>query len=218
LISIDTGLFCIDANIQMNANYTNKKFMRPLLMTKVLIAGLGNPGEKYEMLRHNVGARIVSEFIKGKILAERIKIYLPSVFMNESGQALKALITKEKIAPRRLLAVHDDSDIFFGKFKLSFGSRSAGHRGAESVIQSLDTKDFWRLRIGIQPAPHQSPEQELSAVYGAGKHGTGQVGVLRHIRADDLVLKPFSAAEEAELPRIIEAVAGAIEAWVEKNE
>jgi PTH1 family peptidyl-tRNA hydrolase len=187
-------------------------------MTKVLIAGLGNPGEKYETFRHNVGARIVAEFIKGKILSERIKIYLPSVFMNESGRALKALITKEKIAPRRLLAVHDDSDIFFGKFKLSFGSRSAGHRGAESVIQSLDTKDFWRLRIGIQPAPHQNPEQELSAVYGAGKHGTGQVGALRHIRADDLVLKPFSAAEEAELPRIIEAAAGAIEAWVEKTE
>jgi PTH1 family peptidyl-tRNA hydrolase len=181
-------------------------------MTKVLIAGLGNPGEKYETFRHNVGARIVSEFIKGKILAERIKIYLPSVFMNESGRALKALLAKEKIAPRRLLAVHDDSDIFFGKFKLSFGSRSAGHRGAESVIQSLDTKDFWRLRIGIQPAPHQNPEQELS-----GKRGTGQVGALRHIRADDLVLKPFSAAEEAELPRIIEAAVGAIEAWVEKN-
>jgi PTH1 family peptidyl-tRNA hydrolase len=164
-------------------------------MTKVLIAGLGNPGEKYETFRHNVGARIVAEFIKGKILSERIKIYLPSVFMNESGRALKALIAKEKIAPRRLLAVHDDSDIFFGKFKLSFGSRSAGHRGAESVIQSLDTKDFWRLRIGIQP-----------------------IGAPRHIRADDLVLKPFSAAEEAELPRIIEAAVGAIEAWVDKTE
>lgn len=180
-------------------------------MNRVLIAGLGNPGEKYAATRHNIGARIVTAFAGERNFPGSIKVYLPrkeflrglpAVFMNESGRAVKSILGKEQILPVKLLTVHDDADIFFGKFKLSFGSRSAGHRGAESVIQALGTKDFWRLRIGIQPA---------------SSGAEGPVGAPRHVRADDLVLKPFSPAEEAELPRIIEAAVGAIEAWVEKN-
>jgi PTH1 family peptidyl-tRNA hydrolase len=163
-------------------------------MKKVLIAGLGNPGAEFEMFRHNIGARIVKAFIGTRKIDPQIKIYLPTTFfMNESGKALGPLLKKEKIMPRRLLVVHDDADIFFGKFKLSFGSRSAGHRGVESIIQALGTKDFWRLRIGIQPK-----------------------GASRHIRAEELVLKPFSPEEEAELPNIIAGAFGAIEAWLDK--
>jgi PTH1 family peptidyl-tRNA hydrolase len=166
---------------------------------KKLIAGLGNPGDEYRMMRHNVGSRIVAAFAEGRDLPPDVKILLPTTPMNESGKAIRPLMVKNGIEPKRLLVVHDDADISFGKFKLSFGSRSAGHRGVESVIQALGTKDFWRLRIGIQPVP--------TAASGPAP---------RHVRADELVLKPFTPQEEAELPRIIEAAIGAIQAWVEK--
>lgn len=160
-----------------------------------LIAGLGNPGKEYELTRHNVGSRIVRAFSEKTAISNGVIVALPMVFMNESGKAILSLMKRDRIAPRQLMVVHDDADIAFGKFKFSFGSRSAGHKGAESVINALGTKDFWRLRIGIQP-----------------------IGIPRHIRADDLVLKPFSLQEEAELSRIIEGVIGAIEAWVEKSQ
>ncbi len=160
---------------------------------KKLIFGLGNPGKEYQMLRHNIGARVVSIFKKDKNIFEDVVIALPTTFVNESGKAVKSLMEKYKIPANFLLLVHDDSDIAFGKFKLSFGSRSAGHRGVESVINSLGTKDFWRLRIGIQPQ-----------------------GYSHHIKAEELVLKPFRPEEENELPRIIEAAIAAIEAWIEK--
>lgn len=169
---------------------------------KKLIVGLGNPGEEYQMMRHNIGSRTVAAFAAGRAHSADLKVALPTTFMNESGKAIKPLLAKNGIEPKHLLIVHDDADIAFGKFKLSFGSRSAGHRGVESVIRWLGTKDFWRLRIGIQPAPTAA---------------SGPATAPYHVRADELVLKPFRPEEEAELPRIIEAAMGAIEAWIEKT-
>lgn len=159
-----------------------------------LIVGLGNPGVRYQMTRHNIGSRVAAAFMQERKSSPNAKVALPTTAMNESGKAVKLLMAQYKVAPKALLLVHDDADIAFGKFKLSFGSRSAGHRGVESVIRALGTKDFWRLRIGIQPADAR-----------------------RHVRAEELVLKPFTSAEEAELPRIIEGAIGAIEAWIEKT-
>lgn len=171
-------------------------------MKKILIAGLGNPGEKYAIFRHNVGARTVEEFETRGIAASGVKIYLPIVFMNESGSALKPLLSRDKISLEKFLVVHDDTDIFFGKLKLSFGSGSAGHRGVDSIIRALGTKNFWRLRMGVQPVKVDSQ---------------GGVYAPRHIRADELVLKPFSREEEKELPKIIEGAIEAMGAWVDKN-
>lgn len=159
-----------------------------------LIVGLGNPGKEYQLTRHNIGSRVVAAFARGRALPPSVSVALPTTYMNESGKAIKSLIAQAGIAPKFLLVVHDDADIVFGKFKLSFGSRSAGHRGVESVIQELGTKEFWRLRIGIQPRDAR-----------------------RHVRAEELILKPFTPQEEAELPRIMEAAIGAIEAWIQKT-
>jgi len=71
--------------------------------------------------------------------------------MNESGGFVKKMLRKKGVRPEALLVIHDDSDLNLGSFKLSFGRGSAGHKGAESVIRTLGTKDFWRLRIGIRP-------------------------------------------------------------------
>jgi peptidyl-tRNA hydrolase, PTH1 family len=145
-----------------------------------LIVGLGNPGEKYQNTRHNIGSRIIDELepldLKGTILAR------PTTFMNESGRAVKKLVSKYKIPFSKLIVIHDDIDIPIGKIKISKNSGAGGHKGVESIIENLGTKDFIRLRIGIQPE--------------SGKPK----------RAENFVLKNFSKKEEKILEKVMENV------------
>jgi PTH1 family peptidyl-tRNA hydrolase len=130
-----------------------------------LIIGLGNPDEKYAKTFHNAGRLFADFMAEGKF--ENAKNFAfskekgfvavkPLTFMNESGKAVSEAVKyfsgKKKIKPEEILIAHDDSDIMAGEYKLSFGKNSAGHRGVESAIKALKTKDFWRLRIGIRPA------------------------------------------------------------------
>ncbi len=128
-----------------------------------LIVGLGNPGKEHKKTYHNAGFLFIdfllenqnynSKFKNGKYfnylkIDENILIK-PKTFMNESGKAVKEAIKHFKAKPEELLIVHDDSDIELDKYKISFGRGSAGHRGVQSIIDALNTKNFWRLRIGI---------------------------------------------------------------------
>ena len=117
-----------------------------------LIIGLGNPDHHYENTYHNVG------FLFVKYLESLPSNSPPSlkstVFMNESGSFVSRIVKKQGVAPQNLLIIHDDSDISLGDFKFSFGSGTAGHKGVASVASALDTKDFWRLRIGIRSKPN----------------------------------------------------------------
>lgn len=130
-----------------------------------LVIGLGNPGREYENTYHNAGLLAVDSLGSGfprngfKTGSSKSFEYLKLgnlvcakslVFMNESGQAVLKAIKYFKLKPAQLWVIHDDSDIALGKYKISFGSRSAGHRGVESIIKSLGSKDFYRLRIGIR--------------------------------------------------------------------
>jgi len=131
------------------------------------IVGLGNPGEEYELTRHNAGRIAVLELVrkegigelvfdkkmnalvgKGEIGGEKAQIILPETFMNKSGNALKNIITSAKKA-ESLIVVHDDIDLPLGKIKISFGKNSGGHKGVESVIKAVKTINFTRVRIGI---------------------------------------------------------------------
>jgi len=131
------------------------------------IVGLGNPGEEYELTRHNAGRMAVLEFVKkegidepefdkklkalvakGKIGGEKIQIILPETFMNKSGDSLRPLALSAKKA-ENLVVVHDDIDLPLGKVKISFGKNSGGHKGVESVIKAVKTINFTRVRIGI---------------------------------------------------------------------
>ncbi|OGZ23442.1 MAG: hypothetical protein A3A08_00305 [Candidatus Nealsonbacteria bacterium RIFCSPLOWO2_01_FULL_41_9] len=115
----------------------------------ILIVGLGNPGKKYEKTRHNIGSRVVGEL--EALNLQNIILAKPSTFMNESGKAVKRLIQKSKIKIQNLIVVHDDIDIPLGEFKIQKNSGSAGHKGVESIIKELGTKNFHRIRIGICP-------------------------------------------------------------------
>jgi len=115
----------------------------------VLIVGLGNPGKKYEKTRHNIGSKIISEL--ESLNLENISLAKPTTFMNESGKAVKKLLKSYKLNPNDLIIIHDDIDIPLGEFKIQKNRGSAGHKGIQSIIDALGTKDFQRIRIGICP-------------------------------------------------------------------
>lgn len=136
-----------------------------------LIVGLGNPGEKYERTRHNIGFAVVSSFkfqvsglsdwkinkklnsevADGKINGEKIIFLRPRTFMNNSGQAVGAAAGFYKIKPADILVIHDDIDLPLGKIRIKKDGSSGGHRGVESIIAALDSKNFVRLKIGVAP-------------------------------------------------------------------
>ncbi len=114
---------------------------------QVLIVGLGNPGKKYEKTRHNIGSRIVDEL--ESLNLENITLSKPKSFMNDSGKAVKNLVDKSQIPNSKLIIIHDDTDLPLGKIRIVKNRGSAGHKGVESIIKELKTKDFMRFRVGI---------------------------------------------------------------------
>ena len=119
-----------------------------------IVIALGNPGLEYANTYHNAGTLFI-RFLRESSLRQAQHKLSPKIveslgtFMNTSGPAVQKFLKKDGIKPNHMLLVHDDVDIPVGEFKFSFGSGAAGHHGVESVIDSLGTKDFWRLRIGI---------------------------------------------------------------------
>jgi PTH1 family peptidyl-tRNA hydrolase len=106
-----------------------------------LIIGLGNPGEKYKNNRHNVGYMVIDKLKKG---------FKTNCFMNESGKIVKKLIEQYKVDLPNLWIIHDDLDIPLGNYKIQFGRGPKEHNGLKSIEEKLGTKDFWRVRIGIE--------------------------------------------------------------------
>ncbi len=114
-----------------------------------LVVGLGNPGKEYENTRHNTG-RILVGMIEKKLEDGRIKFLTPDTFMNNSGKAVVPLI-KSKKDLAGLVVIYDDIDLPIGKMKISFNRSSGGHNGLGSIIKSLKSEEFLRIRIGITP-------------------------------------------------------------------
>ncbi len=114
-----------------------------------LLVGLGNPGEKYKNNRHNVGYMFV-DYLENKIGKKKdIIVAKTQVFMNESGRAVNKLTNTYNLEPNTLYIIHDDLDIRLGEYKIQKGKGPKLHNGIESIEQTLQTKDFWRVRIGV---------------------------------------------------------------------
>ncbi len=128
-----------------------------------LIVGLGNPTQKYEKTRHNVGFILINDFHEARGLhwepapkfdaeicvSENFILLKPQTFMNNSGKAVSKALNYYKIKPSDLLVVHDDVDLPQGTIRKQIGSGAAGHHGVEDIINEIGTKDFWRLRVGV---------------------------------------------------------------------
>ena len=133
-----------------------------------LIAGLGNPGEKYTGTRHNAGFMVVDELLvklrgafseklyhnailrEGNCKGSRLFVLKPMTFMNASGEAVELIARKNKISPEEIVLVFDDMDLPLGRIRIrAGGGGSSGHNGVESVRQELESANFARVRVGI---------------------------------------------------------------------
>ena len=178
-----------------------------------MIVGLGNPGKEYEKTRHNVGFRSVEimagqlktriDKVKFKALTRMVnhqgkKILLvePQTYMNASGAAVSALATYYKVKPDHILVIFDDISLPVGRIRIRRDGSAGGHNGIKSIIQSLGTDQFPRVKVGVGAKPH--PDYDLA----------------------DWVLSKFSAQEEKALQPALENAAAAalllLEQGVEK--
>lgn len=138
-----------------------------------LIVGLGNPGREYEQTRHNAGAWLVERIAKQENLTLRLEkkffgaigkislgsqdclLLIPNTYMNLSGQATQAVANFYRIEPQAILVVHDELDLLVGTARLKQGGGDGGHNGLRDITARLNSKDYWRLRIGIGHPGHR---------------------------------------------------------------
>jgi len=155
----------------------------------LLIVGLGNPGRKYENTRHNIGSRAVDELkvlnLKNVISAK------PTTFMNESGKAVKNLLRAYHLKPNNLIVVHDDIDLPIEKIRIVKNRGSAGHKGIESVIKELGTKNFIRFRIGIQSkiGKPKNPERFVLEKFNKKEEKIVEEVIKKTVEAIEFLLK-----------------------------
>ncbi|MCD6391682.1 MAG: aminoacyl-tRNA hydrolase [Dehalococcoidia bacterium] len=174
-----------------------------------LIVGLGNPGKTYAHNRHNVGFRCLNYFARlhsirfdhrqcrarvgiGEVRGERLLLAKPGTFVNLSGNSVACLIHKYNIPLNDLLIIYDDLDLPLGKIRLRQSGSSGGHKGMNSIISALGSKNFPRIRVGIgrPQGENQSIKEDAIVNY---------------------VLSDFSPQEEAIIKSVIARVAEAID-------
>ncbi len=145
----------------------------------MLIVGLGNPGAKYKDTRHNIGFMAIdhvaeaggiklnkedfySRWGKGVLCGRDVILAKPQTFMNLSGKAVQGISGYFHIEPKDILVIYDDIDIEFGSLRIRLRGSGGGHRGMESIIEQLGTKDFPRIRMGIgRPEEKESKSQRV---------------------------------------------------------
>jgi len=163
-----------------------------------LVVGLGNPGPSYAGHRHNVGYLVADELadrmgagfrahksgraevVEGRLVppgqpAPRVVLMRARSYMNESGGPVKAIATFYGVPPERVVAIHDELDLDYGRLRVKLGGGDNGHNGLRSLRGSLGTGDFHRVRVGIGRPPGRQP-------------------------VADFVLSDYSRVERAELP------------------
>lgn len=192
-----------------------------------LIVGLGNPGEKYENTRHNLGFDVVESFLQdfepekktnwttkkdfksdiatidwnqqdGEV--ERVILARPLTFMNHSGMAVQLITSYYKIEPSDLWVIHDELDLPVGSLKIRLGGSGAGHHGIESIIESIGTDKFWRFRMGIGVS-----------------HNHGEVAEHRGRDVSDFVLDRFEHGEVGKVRELIKRTQKALSCALEEG-
>ncbi len=172
-----------------------------------LIVGLGNPGTKYENTRHNVGFMAIDRLSKlwqipltenkkfqghfgeGAIAGNKIRLLKPTTYMNNSGQAIRAVLDWYKIAPEAVMIIYDDMDLPVGRLRIRLSGSAGGQNGMKSAIAHLGTQTFPRLRIGI----------------GSPKTLPGDKDAISH------VLGTFAPVEKPAIDEILDLTVSAIE-------
>lgn len=172
-----------------------------------LIVGLGNPGAKYSMNRHNIGFITCDFWLKSlngsdyreehKALTKKFKfedqdvlLAKPQTYMNKSGESVVALMNFYKIPKENILVIHDDIDLPFGTVKLQYNRGAGGQNGVKNISELLGHNEYARLKVGVGRPAH--PDHEIS----------------------DYVLGNFPKDEEAKLNQVLNQACGAIESFI----
>jgi len=179
-----------------------------------LVVGLGNPGKKYNHTRHNIGFNVVDilaekekwknskkgecKYIQKQINNKDVELIKPMTFMNNSGRSVRYAQKKHNIQTEKIFIIHDDIDLPVSTIRISKNSSSAGHKGVQSIIQELGTKEFIRIRIGIRT--------KENLIAGRPKLPT-----------EKFVLKKFSLQEKLLIKKSITLAIQSISLAIEKN-
>lgn len=164
------GLRSLDFEKLRSEGLSKTKDQRPKKNEMYLIVGLGNPGEEYAWSRHNLGFMLIDKLradagfdkyrrecqslvSRGEIEGQVAKLVKPQTYMNLSGEAVRCLAAKHKLADatEKVIVISDDLALPFGKIRIRARGSAGGHNGLKSIIAALGTNEFTRLRIGIQP-------------------------------------------------------------------
>lgn len=176
------------------------------MAVEYLVAGLGNPGDRYRDTRHNLGFRVVESLARARggrwrepgrtrraaridVAGRDVLLLEPLTFMNLSGDALRPVVDAEALPMNRILVVCDDIALPLGQLRLRPGGSDGGHNGLASVIERLDANDFPRLRMGVGPVPPR-------------------------VDAAEFVLAEFLPEEKTAVDEMITTSAECVVAWV----
>jgi len=204
---------------------TSQKIYKLTRVSKIkLVVGLGNPGQKYEGTRHNVGFMVIDELIRqsgislsnhlrwrahiGKLPNSGATVMKPQTFMNLSGQSVGAAIRYYKWAPEEVLVVYDDVSLPFAHLRFRKSGSSGGHNGIKSIISHLGTDQFPRLKIGIGEMimDNDMADEVHSGVSVSQKNQKSRsTGLVGH------VLGTFSQKERNELENTLARMAEAVQ-------
>lgn len=173
-----------------------------------LIAGLGNPGDKYAYTKHNIGFMIISKLAEKYnvnssykfdglygdffLAGEKIMLFEPLKYMNKSGGPIFKIMDYYGLAAEQLLVIHDDLDLKLGQLRFKQKGSSGGHNGIKSIINAIGTKEFKRLKIGIGRPPE-------------------------YLTVPDYVLTKFSAEEKEIVESVTAEAVSAVELMLKEN-
>ena len=208
-----------------------------------IIVGLGNPGAKYLLTRHNLGFMLIdalsgegrfqnkykSQIKKSEWEGKSVLLVKPQTFMNLSGMAVREIVSFYKVPLENLLVIHDDKDLPFGKMKFQKSRGDGGHNGVVSVHQELNSQDYCRLKMGVAPASTNKKLEEIpekssrETILWPHKHIRD--GILTsdmddsNLRPDtaQFVLSPFNPEEQIQLSRFLEQGVKAVHHFVKQG-
>ena len=184
-------------------------------MNEIYLIGLGNPGKKYSKSRHNIGF-LVLEILSRKynsnfLLKDKLKsscsefkinnstyrLFLPNTFMNNSGDAVRAIVDWYKINLDQIFIIVDDKDLPLGKIRFRKKGSSGGHNGLKSIIEKLQTHEFNRIRIGIGSPPSNNEIKNFNTI----SHVLGNISLEEKLILDKVYKRVIESLEQINIKK-----------------
>ena len=184
-------------------------------MNEIYLIGLGNPGKKYSKSRHNIGFLVLEnlsrKYNSNFLLKDKLKsscsefkinnstyrLFLPNTFMNNSGDAVRAIVDWYKINLDQIFIIVDDKDLPLGKIRFRKKGSSGGHNGLKSIIEKLQTNEFNRIRIGIGSPPSNKEIKNFNTI----SHVLGNISLEEKLILDKVYKRVIESLEQINIKK-----------------